>query len=146
MNKMICSHATKAFLKNFPKTPVLYVGEVGSVQYFDREKVSFKPVKLYKYGITNDPYRRIVYNHGKTFEYFDLKYIRESQQHRKAEVFLTKTLVEKGIHLRMNPIMNTLNSSQMKELFFIDDARYKLDEITRIIDDCINSLEGDSVV
>jgi len=134
--------ATKHLLKQFAKEPVLYIGEVGNITVFDRKNTRFVPAKLFKYGITNDAYRRIMYCHMKNFEYFELKLIKRIERNREVESRLTRALVEAGLHVRMNPFVGDRGNrgTRMKELFYLEDPESQLEVVEGMIDYIVQGL------
>lgn len=118
---------------NVPKK-VVYIGEVGHVQVASNKY--FHTRHLYKYGITNNIYRRVMYAHKKRFEKFDLLAMYETDYHRYVENVLTKELRGMSLHITM-----PFSDSRCRELFYLENAS-DLVIIEKIIRDTIHQIEG----
>lgn len=106
---------------------VLYIGHVGNVNIFCPQKQVFSTVKMFKYGITNNIYRRVQYSHKRNFDKFDLVFFVQSNNSRQLESIVKRELVERKNSIRM-PIKDTL----CRELFFVKD-NFEFDSIVDFI-------------
>lgn len=119
------------YLKSLSVKPVLYVGEVGKITTYDKFSL-FTEASLYKYGITNNAYRRIVYSHMKRFDYFDLVTVKETENHRLVEKLLTQDLKKLGMHVRMD-----LNGHVHRELFYLKNPATQMDWLQSLLDELV---------
>ena len=111
---------------------VLYIGEVGNVNICSNRFIHSG--HLYKYGITNNIYRRVMYAHKKRFERFDLLAMYETDHHRYVERVLTRELRGMSIHVTM-PFSNVT----CRELFYLKDES-ELSLVEQIVLDTIRSI------
>lgn len=128
-------------LKLYANRPILYVGEVGKLQKFERTfHPTFHQVQLYKYGISENVYRRIAYAHLKRFDYFDVRLLRETSANRVVERLLTHELKRKGLHVKMN-----INGHNHQELFYTEQEQ-DIQWIEGLIDTLISEVTGSQSV
>jgi hypothetical protein len=134
------SASIRQVLKSYGKKPILYVGEVGKVTLCNSTTKSFQQGTLYKYGITSNAYQRIVYSHMKNFEYFDIRYIKEIDNHRYAEKLLGHALRRHGKHVSME-----LNGHRHRELFCLADPNEELGWFESLLEDVVRMSENECV-
>lgn len=121
-------------LRSLGSKRVLYVGEIGIIP------IKNDTVCLYKYGISGNVYKRIVYNHMKSFDYFDLKLVKETNLNRTVESMFTETLKREKMHLKL-----LMNGRVQRELFYLKDPVLQLDWIQNLVDDLVIKAERGAI-
>ena len=125
-----------AHLKCLANKPILYIGEVGAVNIFNKSPdPHYRNMKLFKYGISDNVYRRIAYSHMKKFDYFDLHLMRETPVHRLVESLLTRELKKEGIHVKMS-----IRGHVHRELFVLENNSTHLEWVEKKVDSLIEEL------
>ena len=124
MNRIYLNRAT-----HFVKRNIVYIGHVGSINVWNG--CGFDTAELYKYGITNNVYRRVVYNHKKRFEQFDLLAMKETVDHKEVERQFTKVLRDRKMHVTMQVDQH---DRPCRELFYLTNPDVELEKIVDLLD------------
>ena len=89
--------------------------------------------EIYKYGISNNVYRRLVKEHDKKFKYFDIKLLRESYRYQEVEYIITQELKLKKRLLKMD-----WDNRIQREITYFENENEK-DWFKELVDDLVTS-------
>jgi hypothetical protein len=127
---IIMNHISLNRATHFVKRNIVYIGHVGSINVWNG--CGFDTADLYKYGITNNVYRRVVYNHKKRFEQFDLLAMKETVDHKEVERLFTKVLRDKKMHVTMQ--VGGHVDRTCRELFYLKNPDVEFENIVDLLD------------